>query len=103
MNDGNPIATEVIFEDERVRVWRQLIKSNETLGRHTHDNDYVLINIEGTGPLEVEFHDGTGGELGSSLTLNPKRGEAFLVPSGHCETARNLGDDYHAILVEFKR
>jgi mannose-6-phosphate isomerase-like protein (cupin superfamily) len=99
----NPIATEVVYEDERVRVWRQLIRSGETFGRHTHERDYVLINVEGEGPIEVAFLDGTGGALGDGLTLRPKRGEAIFVPKGHCETARNEGEDYHAILVEFNR
>lgn len=36
-------------------------------------------------------------------SLDPKRGEAFLVPRGHVETARNEGADYRAVVVELKR
>ena len=98
-----PIATTVLFEDEEIRVWDQHIGAGETLGKHEHASDYVLITVRGDGPLEVDFHDGTGGALGEHLTLHPKRGEAFLVPKGHVETARNEGEPYRAILVELKR
>ena len=98
-----PIATRVIFEDDEVRIWDQHIGRGETLGRHRHDNDYVLVNVRGEGPLQVRFYDGSGGALGEQLELVPKPGEAFAVPAGHVETAENLGDPYRAILVEFKK
>jgi mannose-6-phosphate isomerase-like protein (cupin superfamily) len=98
-----PIATRVVFEDDAVRVWDQVIGAGETLERHTHENDYVLITIAGEGPIEVHFHDGTGGPLGDELTLRTKRGDATFVPKGHTETAENRGEDYRAILVELKR
>ncbi len=97
-----PIATRVIFEDDEIRVWDQHIDSGETLGRHRHDNDYVLVNVRGEGPLQVRFYDGTGGPLGDQLELVPKPGEAIAVPAGHIETAENRGEPYRAILVEFK-
>lgn len=101
--EANPIATRVIFEDDDVRVWDQVLPAGATLGRHTHTNDYVLITVEGEGPLDVEFHDGTGGALGDTLTLRTRRGDATYVPKGHTETAVNGGEDYRAILVELKR
>ena len=97
-----PIATEVIYEDDEVRVWNQVIEAGATLGRHRHDNDYVLVAIRGEGPIDVEFHDGSGGGLGERITLHSKRGEAVFVEKGHVETARNRGDEYRAILVELK-
>ncbi len=98
----NPIATEVLYEDDEVRVWNQVIGAGATLARHRHDCDYVIVTLRGKGPIEVEFHDGTGGALGDGVTLRPKRGEAILVPKGHDETAHNRGDEYRAILVELK-
>jgi hypothetical protein len=98
-----PIATEVLFEDEEVRVWNQIITAGETLGRHRHDNDYALITVRGSGTLRVEFHAGSGGALGERIDLHPKRGEIFFVEKGHEETAHNDGEEYRAILVELKR
>jgi len=103
MPDDNPIATEVVYEDDEIRVWNQVIGAGDTLGRHTHEHDYVLVTVRSDGPMDVQFHDGTGGELGDGITLNAKRGDAFYVPKGHTETALNHGGEYRAILVELKR
>ena len=97
------IATEVIFEDDEVRVWDQRVDAGETIARHRHAHDYVLITVAGTGPIEVTFHDGTGGPLGDHFTYRPVIGRPDAVPAGHVETAVNHGDAYRAILVELKR
>jgi hypothetical protein len=99
-----PIATRVLYEDDEVRIWDQRIGAGETLGRHRHDCDYVIVTVRGGGPIDVEFHDGTGGELGDAITLpRSQRGEALFVRKGHVETAHNRGDGFRAVLVELKR
>ena len=98
----HPIATQVVFEDERVRVWRQFVPAGGTIEQHQHELDYCLVNIEGEGPLAVQFHEGTGGSLGDGITFSPQPRTADFVPAGHIETAVNHGGDYHAILIEFK-
>lgn len=99
-----PIATRVLYEDDEVRVWDQRIAAGETLGRHRHEHDYVIVTVEGGGPIDVEFHDGTGGPLGERITLpRSRRGEALLVDKGHVETAHNRGEPFRAILVELKK
>lgn len=100
--DLAPIATEVIYEDEYVRVWNQVVGAGEAIPRHRHDNDYYLVNVKGTGPIHVEFHDDTGGTLGAETTFSPQPRRADFVPRGHVETARNEGGEYRAILIEFK-
>ena len=62
----------------------------------------MLVTVRGSGPIEVVFHDGSGGELGGGLTLRSRRGEATYIRRGHTETARNKGEEYRAILVELK-
>ncbi len=101
--DANPIATAIIYEDDEVRVWNQVIGPGETLGRHTHEHDYFLVTVRADGPLDVEFHDGTGGRLGERIEFSAKRGDAAFIPKGHVETAHNPGGEYRAILVELKR
>lgn len=98
----NPIATEVIFEDDKVKVWNQVVPAGADIEKHEHLNDYFLLNISGTGPIEVEFHDGTGGSLGDRVVFKPKPGTAEFIRKGHIETAHNRGDEYRAILVELK-
>ena len=95
------IATEVIYEDERVRVWNQVVPAGGEIRKHQHDNDYYLINVTGEGPIEVNFHDGTGGGAGDSISFTPVPGSASFIKKGHLETAVNHGEEYRAILVEF--
>ena len=98
-----PIATEIIYEDEHVRVWNQVVPAAGRIEKHEHTNDYVLVNITGSGPIAVEFHEDSGGSFGSGTTFSPKPGTADYIPKGHIETAHNQGDEYRTILVELKR
>lgn len=99
----NPIATEIVYEDDYVRVWNQVVPSGARIAKHRHENDYFLLNIAGTGPIDVEFHDGTGGSLGDQFSFNPTPGAADYIAKGHIETAHNKGEEYRAVLVELKR
>ncbi len=98
-----PIATEVIYEDEYVRVWKQVVPAGGTIEKHKHQNDYFLLNVTGEGPIDVTFHEGTGGELGQQFSFTPKPRTADFIRKGHIETAHNRGEDYRAVLVELKR
>ena len=102
-NELAPIATTIVYEDEHVRVWNQVVPAGATIEKHVHENDYVLLNVAGEGPIDAQFHAGTGGELGEQLTVSPKPRTADFVVKGHIETARKDGDEYRAILVEFKQ
>jgi hypothetical protein len=98
-----PIATTVLYEDDYVRVWNQVVPPGATLAKHHHTYDYFLVNVCGEGPFEVEFHDGSGAALGDRFSYRPRPGTADLIPKGHIETARNAGGEYRAILVELKQ
>lgn len=98
-----PIATRVLFEDDEVRVWDQVIGAGETLGKHHHELDYVIVNVTDSGPFDVEFFDKEGNSKKQSFTLpNSKRGGAALIEKGHVEIAHNRGPRFRAILVELK-
>ncbi len=99
----SPIATEVIYEDDHVRVWNQVVGAGETIEKHEHVHDYFLVNVSGEGPIDVEFHAGTGGDLGERFSYCPKPGRADYIPKGHIETAHNQGEEFRAILVELKK
>ncbi len=103
MTELNDIATEVIYEDDEVRVWNQVVPAGADIAKHEHKNDYFLLNISGEGPIAVEFHDGTGGSFGEKFEFSPKPGTADFIKKGHIETAHNKGDEYRAILVELKK
>jgi glyoxylate utilization-related uncharacterized protein len=43
----NPIGTELVFEDERVRIWRIDLAPGEVAAMHTHMLDYTTVTVEG--------------------------------------------------------
>ncbi len=98
-----PIATRIVFEDEYVRVWQQVVPAGGQIPKHKHEHDYFLVNVAGVGPFDITFHDGTGGKSGEQASFTPRPGTADYVRKGHIETAHNRGDEYRAVLVELKR
>ena len=98
-----PIATKLVFEDDYVRVWQQIVPAGGRIEKHQHELDYFLVNVAGEGPFDITFHDGTGGKLGEQATFSPRPRTADFVRKGHVETAHNRGDEYRAVLVELKR
>ncbi|CAN0106970.1 unnamed protein product [Phaeothamnion confervicola] len=98
-----PIATKILYEDDEVRVWDQVINEGETLGKHHHELDYVIVNVTDSGPFDVEFFDSDGTSKKASFKFpDSKRGGAMLVEKGHVEIAHNRGPRFRAILVELK-
>ena len=51
------IATRVIYENDRVRIWNLIVEPGESSDWHLHGNDYITICIEGEG-LWLEEGDG---------------------------------------------
>ena len=99
----NPIATEIIYEDDEIRIWNQVIGAGQSLPKHTHTLDYFLSTIRADGPLDVEFYEGTGGSLGNKLSFTANRGDTTFLKAGHIETAHKPGGEYRAILIELKQ
>ena len=102
-NKLSDIATQVVFEDDEVRVWNQVVPAGGEISKHEHQHDYFLVNVAGEGPIRVQFHGGSGGALGDQFEFNPSPGTADFIRKGHIETAINEGDEYRAILVELKK
>ena len=69
-----PIATKLVFEDDYVRIWHQLVPAGGTIDKHAHLLDYFLLNVAGEGPFDITFHDGTGGKFGEHATFAPRPG-----------------------------
>ena len=55
---GNPIGTELVFEDAHVRVWRIVLEPGEEAAFHTHHLDYTAVSVEGD-RIERVNEDGT--------------------------------------------
>ena len=56
--EHNPIGTELLFEDDRVRVWQIVLEPGQEAGFHTHYLDYTTITLEGD-VVERHNEDGT--------------------------------------------
>ena len=52
------IASNVVFENERVKIWNLIVEPGDASDWHLHERDYVTIVVEGAG-LTVEYDDGT--------------------------------------------
>ena len=99
-----PIATKLLFEDERVRVWDQLIEPGATTGAHHHALPYALVTVEGStlDVLPVPGHPMAHGD--ETMTVDLEDRTAGILEAGSYEEAINKGDrPYRAILVEFKQ
>ena len=55
---ANPIGTDLIFEDDRVRIWQIVLEPGQEAATHTHLLDYTTVTVEGA-TLERLNADGT--------------------------------------------
>jgi hypothetical protein len=55
---ANPIGTNLVFEDDRVRIWEIVLEPGQEAPTHTHLLDYTTVTIEGA-TLERLNADGT--------------------------------------------
>ena len=55
------IATKVLFENDKVKIWNLIVEPGEACDWHMHERDYVTVCVEGGG-LDAEYEDGTSGK-----------------------------------------
>ena len=106
------VGSNVVFEDDKIKVWEFNLEPGERTPVHTHEMDYIFYVIDGTtlevfdaddnelGPLEVASGDVVALRLeGDELVLIGD--ESKRVPATH--SARNGGPNrYREILIETK-
>jgi hypothetical protein len=97
-----PIATELVYEDDHVRVWTHHLEPGEASPLHRHDHDYVIVNIDGD-RIAAEPVPGSGGEYDEYLEADVRRGRTSFLRKGGIERAINVGSEpYRTVIVEFK-
>ena len=90
------VATRVIFENDRVKVWELVLEPGESSDFHEHTMDYMLCILEGES-VDADFPDG------KSFKLPVETGSFFFIPKGNRETAVNRSNTrYCEILIELK-
>jgi quercetin dioxygenase-like cupin family protein len=96
------VATKLLFENERVRIWEMRMPPGETGPPHRHDTDHILVQIAGDRMAVLPEPDSEG-PYREYLEADVVPGQFFYVPRGGVERARNVGrQSYHEILIELK-
>jgi hypothetical protein len=96
------VATRVIFENERVRIWEMRMPPGEQGPPHRHELDHILVQISGDRMAVLPEPD-TRGPYRDYLEADVAPGQIFYVARGGVEVARNVGHQaYHEILIELK-
>jgi hypothetical protein len=96
------VATRILFENERVRVWELLLAPGERSATHRHELDYVLVQIDGD-RIAAQFEPDTVGALHGYVEGAVEPGNTRFLARGGVETAINVGKRaYREILIELK-
>ncbi len=99
------IATKLLLENDRVRIWEFRLEPGERSAVHRHDRDYVMIQIDGdrvAADFEPDSNDPYGA-AGSRIEGEVVPGLALYSAPGGIETAVNTGErTFHEIIVELK-
>ena len=90
------VATHLLFENERVKVWEMRLEPGESSDLHRHTMDYVLCILEG----ESIDADRPGGGT-EHYPIKP--GQVIFVPAGGTERAVNRSTiRFRELLIELK-
>lgn len=94
-----PVASTVVFEDERVRVWSMTLAPGEASTLHRHDLDYLIVLVAGDRIAAVPGPDSTRAPREAEVTP----GRTVFLRAGETEWAVNTGrTEYREVLIELK-
>jgi beta-alanine degradation protein BauB len=96
------VATRVLFENERVRIWEFELAPGARSATHRHALDYVLVQIEGD-RIAAQPEPDSGGAYRDYIEGEVEPGKTRYITRGGIETAINVGERrYREILIELK-
>lgn len=97
-----PIGTEVVYENDRVRVWEMRLAPGESSAVHRHEHDYMLVQLDGD-RIAAEPEPDTEGPFRDRIEADVEKGAFIYIQKGGVETAINIGDEpYREIIIELK-
>ena len=100
--DLGEVGTELLFEDERVRVWQVRLAPGEQGPVHRHELDHLLIQVAGDRIAVVPQADSRG-PFRKYLEADVVPGAVVSVARGGVESAKNVGTlPYLEVIVEIK-
>jgi beta-alanine degradation protein BauB len=96
------VATKLLFENERVKIWEMRLAPGEDGPLHRHERDHILVQIGGD-RMAVVPHPTTKSPYNEYLEAEVVPGQYFYIPRGGVEVARNVGKQtYYELLIELK-
>jgi hypothetical protein len=96
------IGTNVVYEDDTVRIWRLKLAPGEESPVHRHELDHLLIQVSGDRIAVVPEPDSEG-PFRDMLEADVVPGAVVHVRRGGIERARNVGSQpYLEVIVELK-
>lgn len=97
--DNGCVGTELVSEDERVRVWTIRLKPGERIGFHTHVLDYFWTALN---PGRARSHHAEGGTFETSYSAGETQHARYAKGEGKTHDLENIGDtDLLFATVEF--
>ena len=97
------VATNLLFENDKVRVWEMDLAPGASSDVHEHTLDYVLIQLEGDKIAGIFEDDTKGAYPPGTVEGDVSPGNAIYIEKGGIETAKNTGSQrYREILIELK-
>ncbi len=94
------VGSQILFEDDRVRIWQLVLEPGDASDFHRHDHDYYLVISEGDLVAGVT-PEGSG--MDSFIGKVPDIGNTVCVPKGGVEWAYNVGKKtYREVIFELK-
>ena len=98
------IATKLLMENDRVKIWEMRLAPGQKSALHRHDLDYIMIQIAGD-KMAAHFEPDSGGEwVGQDYVEGAiAPGQVLYAKRGGIETAENVGNEpFYEIVVELK-
>ena len=96
------IGTNVLYENDRVRIWQLRLAPGQESAVHRHELDHILVQVDGDRIAVVPEPDSEG-PYRDYLAADVIPGAAVYVTRGGVETARNVGaKPYLEVIVELK-
>ena len=94
------VGTQLLFEDDQVKIWEMILEPGEASDLHHHEYDYYLAISSGD---IVAGLPPKGSPVDMFIGKIPPQGNTVPVPKGGTEWAVNVGKEtYREILIELK-
>lgn len=100
--DFGEVGTDLLFEDERVRVWQVRLAPGEQGPVHRHELDHLLVQVAGDRIAVVPEPDSEG-PFREYFEADVVPGAVVAVRRGGVESAKNVGTlPYLEVIIELR-